>query len=167
MVAIFPFCCDAARAADPGVSQGEPKNRWRYEFYSGRWWYWKADAQWSYFDGRKWVDWGREPPHPTGAGRQIASDLPQQNGRRTMGYRATGVYPFNYSGTNSQSSGLPAGNAPANAPLGAASGFGSRTIAGGGVGVGLETGSRSGDASSGVGGGSVGGADVSGWNQRK
>lgn len=157
---------DGVRAAERGTHRGEPRNRWRYEFYAGRWWYWKPDAQWSYFDGRQWVDWGREPPHPTGR-RQIAAGQPGQAGQRTKGYRALGVYPFNYTEAATPSGALPTNNATGAAPLGAASNFGANTIAGGGVGVGLETGSRSGDASSGVGGGSVGGADVSGWNRKK
>lgn len=163
------FLCshDAARAAERTATRGEPRNRWRYEFYSGRWWYWKRDAQWSYFDGRRWVDWGREPPQPTGGSRQIAGGSTDQSGGRALGYRALGVYPFNYSGANAPSGALPSNNTSARPGAGTASGFGSGTIAGGGVGVGLETGSRSGDASSGVGGGAVGGADVSGWNQRK
>lgn len=143
--------------------QGQAANRWRYQFYSGRWWYWKPDAQWSYYDGRRWVDWGRNPSDA----QSIAGTADPSGSRRTLGYRAFGVYPFNYGGTNTATEGT-VSPMPAASGLGATrSGFGAGTIAGGSVGVGLETGSRSGDISSGVGGGSVGGADVSGWNQRK
>jgi hypothetical protein len=152
----------AERAASK-APYGEPANRWRYQYYSGRWWYWKPGAQWSYYDGRRWVDWGREPS----PGRQVAGVNEWPGQRSTLGYRALGVYPFNYGNPPTDNSGAVPPN-PTGARIGVAgSGFGAGTIAGGNVGVGLETGSRSGDISSGVGGGSVGGADVSGWNQRK
>lgn len=160
----FSAGADFATAA-ASAPQGHRANRWRYEFYAGRWWYWKADAQWSYFDGRRWVDWSGVPAPATASDRGLAKRNQRGGTRSTLGYRALGVYPFNYGGPIAPTGGIPVPTASGMNPAG--SGFGAGTIAGGGVGVGLETGSRSGDASSGVGGGTVGGADVSGWNQRK
>jgi hypothetical protein len=146
--------------------QGQAANRWRYDFYAGRWWYWKRDAQWSYFDGRRWVDWGGAPPRPT-ASHGVSNRNPSRGTPSTLGYRAFGVYPFNYGGPSTAADSAPPAQAGSSVGPRVRSGFGADTIGGGSVGVGLETGSRSGDAGSGVGGGTVGGADVSGWNQRK
>lgn len=166
-IVIGTFSAEAVFANATNAPRGQAANRWRYDFYAGRWWYWKPDAQWSYFDGRRWVDWGGVPPRPT-ASDGVANGHPSRGTQSTLDYRALGVYPFNYGGPNTTSGGIAA---PADGGSGfgprVRSGFGAETIGGGNVGVGLETGSRSGDAGSGVGGGSVGGADVSGWNQRK
>lgn len=40
-----------------GPEGGRPENQWRYRFYDGRWWYWTANNQWSYYNGRRWTPW--------------------------------------------------------------------------------------------------------------
>lgn len=42
-------------AANVGPTSGRPENRWRYRFFEGRWWYWTADNQWSFFNGNRWA----------------------------------------------------------------------------------------------------------------
>lgn len=29
---------------------------WRYKYFNGRWWYWKPDDSWAYWNGRKWLN---------------------------------------------------------------------------------------------------------------
>lgn len=145
--------------------QGQAANHWRYQFYDGRWWYWKPNAEWSYFDGRRWVDWGLPPTRESSATRAREAEAQPLAKRNEWLYRRS-PYPFNYRTATSAGNLLPSiGSVPLEPS--ARSGFGVDTIAGSGVGVGSETGSRSGDAGSGVGGGTVGGADVSGWYQPK
>jgi hypothetical protein len=43
------------RPSPAAPTSGQAENRWRYRFSQGRWWYWKPDHQWSYFDGSRWV----------------------------------------------------------------------------------------------------------------
>jgi hypothetical protein len=40
--------------------QGKPENEWRYRQHDGRWWYWTADENWSYFNGDIWVPYSSE-----------------------------------------------------------------------------------------------------------
>jgi hypothetical protein len=42
-------------AASSIAPEGRQENRWRYRYFQGRWWYWTAANQWSYFNGSRWT----------------------------------------------------------------------------------------------------------------
>lgn len=169
LLATVPATADgpSARSAMQKAPQGQPANRWRYQLYEGRWWYWKPNAQWPYFDGRRWVDSGLPPVRERFAKRAPPAAAAQPRlGRSLRPYGVMGLHPLNYSPAVIPDGGNLLPNLGTGLTgQGVMRGFGSDTIAGGGVGVGSETGSRSGDAGSGVGGGSVGGANIGGWFQ--
>lgn len=99
LLATVPATADgpSARSAMQKAPQGQPANRWRYLFYEGRWWYWKPNAQWSYFDGRRWVDLGI-PLTGVEFAEQAPPAAAQPKSERSLHpYGMMSLYPPNYS----------------------------------------------------------------------
>lgn len=47
---------DDGQPAMPTRSRMNPSDSWRYRYFNNRWWYWKTDKTWSYWNGTSWLD---------------------------------------------------------------------------------------------------------------
>lgn len=150
--------------------QGAPANQWRYQFYSGRWWYWLPDSRWSYYDGSRWRTYSaprtiaRQPVDPAQLRLEAKEGVLGARRWPHVGGAAGGGGSFSISGTQGSIGGAPSGPFTTS-PSGLPGSINTNPIPA--IGLSPETGfggarARSGDAGSGVGGGAVGGTTVTG-----
>ncbi|HVX11895.1 MAG TPA: hypothetical protein VHC22_11995 [Pirellulales bacterium] len=99
---------------------GVPGNRWRYRYYTGRWWYWLPENRWSYFDGVRWRTYHRaisrehvdpallRPESIEGVLRPRNASTPRRGGGTSAGGGAGGT--MSMSGTQGSVGGAPSGS---------------------------------------------------------